>query len=128
MRALAEPDLRADAFKSPGSWAKEGRDIAAWLLRASLARYVVAAFLSLRTEGQDLRGYVRDRVIEKAGMNLRPSESANLVQAMADLRDGVLSEIPFASVQFLCSRMIRKRISPLPREPEEVGEHPAGVG
>jgi hypothetical protein len=46
MAAVSDDALKADAFRAPGAELEEGRDLAPWLLRAAMVRYVLAGFLS----------------------------------------------------------------------------------
>lgn len=119
LRGLADPVLKSGSFASPGGCLREGKDLASWLLLAALSRYILAAYLERREE-RDLRAFLRCLVIERVRTKLSLGAAATLVQALESLSSGSLSEISFASVQSLYSRMIDRLSSPLPREPEEV--------
>ena len=47
---LAENGLKENVFKSPGAAFDEGRQFAAWLIRAAVARYLLTAFLAYRRD------------------------------------------------------------------------------
>ena len=46
--ASREPDTKATMFASPGAALREGNDLAPWLLRAAIARHVLASYLYYR--------------------------------------------------------------------------------
>ncbi len=50
---IADPDWGPDACRAPGAAMREGKDLSAWLLRAALARYLLAAYLSQPDRQQD---------------------------------------------------------------------------
>ena len=59
LRRLADPELRPDGFKSPGAAFGEGRLLVPWLLRAAVARYLLAAYLCQRAAREPSRdGFV----------------------------------------------------------------------
>jgi hypothetical protein len=119
LREIAKSEFRLDAFASPGACLEEGKHLASWLLRAALARYVLTAFLEQRDGGSEVRIFLRDMVLDRVRRKLGPGAGATLVRALEDLREGRLSAIPFAAVQFLYSCMI-DTVSGRPREAEEV--------
>jgi hypothetical protein len=53
-RALATKPPKPDAFRAPGAAFDEGANIAPWLVRAAIARYLLAAWLARRPTGKDL--------------------------------------------------------------------------
>lgn len=59
LHAVASPETKADAFASPGAAHGEGRDLAPWLLRAAIGRWVLASYLE-RAPGDpgSLAGFV----------------------------------------------------------------------
>jgi hypothetical protein len=47
--AIAEPDCPADIFSSPGADLDEGRVMASWMVRAAIARFLLAWYLQRRS-------------------------------------------------------------------------------
>lgn len=58
LRGLADARCRPKAFESPGAVFGEGVELGAWLVRAAVVRYMIAAFLFTAHERTDLRGYI----------------------------------------------------------------------
>lgn len=58
LRRVAETGCREDAFQSSGAVFDEGRDLGAWLLRAAVARYLLAAYLAARQTGTDAASFL----------------------------------------------------------------------
>jgi hypothetical protein len=54
--SLSDTRFSANAFESPGADFDDGRDFAIWLLRAAVARYLLAAFLAYRRVGGSAAG------------------------------------------------------------------------
>ena len=72
LRAIADPNSRHTAFESPGAAFDEGRNFGPWLVRAAIARYLLAAYLCRedlwgRGLSAFLDGEVLDTVAERAG-------------------------------------------------------------
>jgi hypothetical protein len=80
LHALSDPSRIQDhSFQSPGAELSEGRLLAPWLVRAAIARYVLAAFLAhLRKEGSkqvgNLDQYLLDRVFPLFALPKRSEE------------------------------------------------------
>ena len=77
LRAIADPNSRHTAFESPGAAFDEGRNLGPWLVRAAIARYLLAAYLcreDLWARGLSafLDGEVLDTVAERAGAENLP--------------------------------------------------------
>ena len=58
MKAVADPNSLPEMFRSPGAELNEGAEIAPWLLRAAIARYVLAGFLYDRRGTGSLLDYM----------------------------------------------------------------------
>lgn len=91
---LASPGIGDHDLEAPGAALREGRDLPAWLLRAAIARVVLAGFLT-SGHGGDLVGYVHSRsfqtrVINEAGVGA----FSMILAAVADLAQGRLSDEP----------------------------------
>jgi hypothetical protein len=116
MRALASLELDPTRFVSPGSHLDEGRDLASWLVRAAVARYVLAAFLARGRGDEPLDAYlfqIRDRFDARRG----PVDYALLLVALADLFRGTLgaSDLSFRDCQGLYAQMTELNTRPDPR-------------
>ena len=93
--AVASPETRANAFASPGATLGEGSDLAPWLLRAAIARCVLAAYLKRPPGGADwLAGFVTEvlapRVAGDAGAVLAASLHACLDDLLAGRLGGLV--------------------------------------
>lgn len=104
LRVIADPKCRQNAFGSPGAELNEGQDFGPWLVRAAIARYLLAAYLwreNLWARGLAafLGGGVLDTVAERAGAWGLPVLSV----VIADLLRGALTRSgpPYASLQGL---------------------------
>jgi len=65
LHALAHPETREKDFYSPGADGYEGADLGHWLLRAAIARYILAAYLGERRQDSSLGNlddYLREYV------------------------------------------------------------------
>jgi hypothetical protein len=89
VRAIVEPGFIEKAFESPGAGLDEGKALAPWLLRAAIARYVLAAFLSWGCrEHENFRTFVQAVVIPKVLKELGPGSLSSLLLGLSDLRAG----------------------------------------
>jgi hypothetical protein len=62
--SLASPEATSDMFKSPGAEFDEGVQLGRWLIRSSLARVLLSAFLvSPRLQSGGLSGYLTRRAV-----------------------------------------------------------------
>ncbi len=61
--SIARPNVKPDLFQSPGAALNEGRDLGPWLLRALIARYVLAAYLAWARPSRQLEAFL-SRVID----------------------------------------------------------------
>jgi hypothetical protein len=106
MRALASFRLDPDRFASPGSLLEEGRDLADWLIRAAVARYVLAAFL-VRGRGKETFVVFLERFRDRFEARGGPVDYALLLSALGDLHRGTLrdSGLSFREWQDLYARM-----------------------
>jgi hypothetical protein len=108
LRAIADPQCRPAAFASPGAALDEGLHLAPWLVRAVIARYLLAAYLhrgELWGGGLHafLDGEVIDTVAERAGAGALPVLSL----VIGDLLRGALtrSGASFGGFQGLYRRL-----------------------
>lgn len=108
LRAIADPKCPSDAFESAGAALDEGRDLGPWLVRAAIARYLLAAYLCRKDRwGGGLysfvNGEVTNAVVERAGVWGLPV----LCLVIGDLLRGALTRSGqhYASVQGLYRRL-----------------------
>lgn len=120
VRGLANSKAAAKAFKSPGAGFQEGTDLASWLLRAAITRYVLAGFLrGSRARDGFLKylGDVQDRLAEEQEV----SGAAYLQAALDDLYRGQSpSKEDFAALRSLYRFLIDVRIGGRPKEPDDL--------
>ena len=121
LRGLSRSSLRPDVFASPGACLKEGSNLAGWLLRAALTRYILAAFLEQREGRGDLWTFLRDTAFRKVQNGFGPGMSTFLHGILEDLLKGSLSDdLAFTKIRFLYRSMIDTISGQLPREAEEI--------
>ncbi|MGH8625492.1 MAG: hypothetical protein ACREYC_09530, partial [Gammaproteobacteria bacterium] len=104
LRVIADPKCRASAFVSPGAELNEGRDLAPWLVRAALARYVLAAYLTRdRDEGEGLNAFLAHQATRTVAELMGATGLPVLSIALGDLGRGMLttSGPTFASIQWI---------------------------
>lgn len=118
MRAVAAQGMKSHSLASPGAALGEGGDLAPWLLRAAVARYVLAEYLSgwalHRGEMGTLQDFVAQRREELASGRGWSFVTAVFDRALGDLRAGALSGSVsnFAALQSLYAGMsgVRRRL------------------
>jgi hypothetical protein len=123
LHALARPGMRASAFHSPGAALGEGEQLAAWLVRAAVARYILAAYLSRGDPDDGLTAFldseVKGRLADAGGY-------AILVMGLSELGLGALAarddRPSFAAWQDLYARLTRVTLRRLPDRLELVPE------
>jgi hypothetical protein len=108
-RRLASPGIGDHDLEAPGAALREGKDLPAWLLRAAIARVVLATFHTSGYHG-NLVGYVhsrffRTRVINEAGAGA----FSMILAALADLAQGRLSDQPRPLLQGAYADMVGTR-------------------
>ncbi|MGH8657203.1 MAG: hypothetical protein ACREV4_01580 [Gammaproteobacteria bacterium] len=87
--AVARPGTKEGAFQSPGAALNEGRDLAPWLLRAAIARYVLAAYLA--AGARDLEAYLKHVVSTTIVTMLGVGAYAWAKRSLDDLKLGSLT-------------------------------------
>lgn len=108
LHALAHPDTRPDAFRSPGAEGDEGADLGGWLLRAAIARYVLAAYLRTRRDDPSLVS-LDMYLLERASRAMSdPSLDTLLRFSLRELAYGRVDHgTSFAGLQRLYARLTR---------------------
>lgn len=105
LRVIADPQTGEGAFRSPGAELNEGKDLAAWLVRAAIARYLLAAFLVRDDKrGQGLEAFLHEVVFAKVLEIAGAVATSVLSVALTDLSAGRLASPGpgfFASLQTL---------------------------
>ncbi len=123
MRSIASSKTKHNAFRSPGAELNEGRDLAPWLIRTALTRFVLANFLRKERDSflEYLHGLVRRSVTERAGSG----GFALLLKALVDVERGRLSpDAEFAGLQGLYAELSRIQAEPPPHLPEPSAADP----
>lgn len=108
LHAVADRTVKSDKYTSPGANWNGGAALGPWLLRAAIARYVLAAFLAWgRTKG-DFAAFVRDTLPEPVSQVQMPAAYQTLLTVLLELRSGRLSTEPveFAICQMLYSELV----------------------
>src|SRR5205823_6599645 len=70
LRAIAGPAIHARALQSPGGVFGEGGQLASWLVRAAIVRYLLAAFLAGNAKAGTLESFLAQafrKVVRQAG-------------------------------------------------------------
>lgn len=78
VHAIADSHMKSDALQSPGAVLDGGRDLAGWVLRASVARYLLGAFLS--SERHD----AFDTYLQTARTQIATGRSRSVVTTVLD--------------------------------------------
>jgi hypothetical protein len=123
LHAVARPELRVSAFHSPGAALGEGEQLAAWLVHAAVARYILAAYLARDGRDDSLPEFLAARVAEPLE---GPGTYAILIRALSDLGQGRVPDRgagpSFPAWQDLYARLTRVTTRRLPDRPELVPE------
>jgi hypothetical protein len=114
VRGLADPRTVGNAFKSPGASFGEGAEMAAWLLRAAIARYVLAAFLGAPQEWRDSSSSPFLRYLEEVRERLVAAQEGSGAALLAAIFDELYrgrrpSPLDYASLRALYHFMIDVR-------------------
>ncbi len=111
--ALARPDMvGADSFRSPGAALNEGAELAHWLVRAAIARYLLGVFLEQQPRDDECRtfdAFLNRRVFpafRSDGVHADPGAEPLLRAALRELAGGRLDPgTRFTALQHLYSRL-----------------------
>ncbi len=96
LHRISIPGVRPTAFASPGAIFNEGRELAGWLLRAAITRYLLASFLKYRqtTEVREtFTGYMQNAARGRIRSVLSLSMRSTLDLAVRELSFGQHSDI-----------------------------------
>lgn len=99
LNRLASTELNEEAFQSPGAEMDEGRNLVPWLLRAAIARLLLARFLytnyrcadgkSTKDEtSYNFEKYVRNIILEKVSKSRGNGFAALLLRSLRELQCG----------------------------------------
>ena len=118
MHAVAEPALKSAAFASPGASFDEGRALAGWMLRAALARTVLATYLGQGTPQRDFFTYLHTDLYRQVSPSVGASGYTRLLLALEELATGApTTERPdFAVIQSLYAEISGVRGCSIPSE------------
>ncbi|MCI0628309.1 MAG: hypothetical protein L0387_42770 [Acidobacteria bacterium] len=90
--AIAEPGFMETDFQSPGAGLDEGKLLAPWLVRAAIARYVLAAYLNWGFgRHRDFDQFMRHTVIPEVLAVLGPGLLASLLLSLSALKEGKIA-------------------------------------
>jgi hypothetical protein len=109
VKTIRESGFKDTAFESPGAEFGEGKQLARWLLRAAIARYVMASFLGDKSGAhEDFKSYMKTFVYPKVLLELGPVALSSLILSLSDLRAGNIEEsrLKFAQLQDLYSLLL----------------------
>jgi hypothetical protein len=132
MAGIGRPQLRSDAFRSPGAQLGEGEHLGPWLVRAAIGRWLLSGFL--RSRQGALPDYLHDNVRSCVADRLGVAWFSALLSAVIDLESGQLgTDVDYAVLQALYSRLARPvaiealaRPTPLDADPIATILNPAG--
>lgn len=104
---ISQSDTREELFESPGAALDEGRDLAAWLLRAAIARYFLAAFLVLPNRSAGFERFLSDCCAERVSAYLGVGAAVTMGRVLNDLRWGKARDGSpgFSELRFLYRRL-----------------------
>jgi hypothetical protein len=88
LHTLADPAFLPSGFKSPGAALGEGRDFGPWLLRAAVARYVLAAFLRHGAPGIPFVDFLDTETLPRLRRDAGVNAGALLLLALRELCSG----------------------------------------
>jgi hypothetical protein len=124
MHRLANPRVNEVAFESPGAELSEGRELGPWLVRAAVARFLLAAYLGSRKTGDRLRDFVRGREFERLIRPVKPLATAYVEPVvLGDLQRGRLSvgnHRHFGALRSLYAGMTRAAVTPSARALDDI--------
>ncbi len=114
--AIANPAFKENAFFSPSALLDEGRQLAPWLIRAVIIRYILAAYLSNRQEKRfiNLEHFIASFVrstLAKSGLGC--GGYTLLLYILSDLQQGQLSLINFTNLQQLYREITHISLAPV---------------
>jgi hypothetical protein len=107
MRAMADSRLGAEAFRAPGAELNDGAELAPWLMRAALGRYVLASYLRRADSAGNFHEWLRSACLPMVSRTVGPGNAVLLNMALADLTRGRLSpsRYSFALLRRLYARI-----------------------
>lgn len=118
MRGLADPRFPVKTLESPGAGFREGQDLGAWLLRAAIARYILAAYLRQGGGSDNFLDYL-DEVHAKLAE--AATGAAHLLVALDGLYRGSLESYSnHAALRSLYRALIGVSLGPGPDDPEDL--------
>jgi adenosine/AMP deaminase-like protein len=114
--ALSLPSLSGEAFESPGAGLSEGADLAPWMVRTALARYVLAAYLAAHPTPRTLFGFLHTDFYRDVAPEIGAAGFARLVLALSELVSGRMqhSSLGFANLRTLYAQLTRVAEAPIP--------------
>ncbi len=128
LHALASPEIKADAFKSPGAEFKEGALIGPWLLRAAIVRYILALFLyeffSSTFDAADFSDYLEKKALPRISRYEGLTARASVMIVITELPRGAFSRPSpcYAPLRAIYRGMTGLAVMKFPDDPRAVHE------
>lgn len=112
--AIANPEVKEASFVGPGADLKGGQLIGPWLVRAVIARYILAAYLNQRGAQGRLKEFLLDTVRRRLARATLPAAFPLLVHGLAELCQGRLGR---SVARFSLWQMLYGELSGVLRRP-----------
>jgi hypothetical protein len=108
MAGIGRPEVKANAFQGPGAQLNEGRLLGPWLIRAAIARWLIACFLREGRGKGTLLEHLHNNVRWRVGNRLGPGAFALILSVLSDLEAGGLDDaVLHIALQDLYSQLAR---------------------
>lgn len=111
LNAIANQNLKHDAFKSTGAILNEGKLLAPWLIRAAIIRYILAAYLCYGQQYHSLEAYIADTVRNKLEDISNITGYSLLIQIMSELQQGNLFQVSNQQNSFVNLQMLYRQLA-----------------
>lgn len=85
--------MKCNAFASPGACHHEGKELASWLIRAAIVRYLLGAFLKWGHRYGDFNQFALHETLWEH-LHVNDSVYSSLHVALTDLYDGTIDSFP----------------------------------
>ncbi len=96
LHSLADPALQAESFRSPGATHDEGGDLGPWLVRAALARYLLAAYLAWGCPRGSFTNFLNAEARERLTREIGAGAFEIVWHGLVELQHGVMAAPDFA--------------------------------
>lgn len=102
--AIANPNFKTDAFVSPSALLNEGEQLAPWLIRGVIIRYILAAYLRNRQDEsyQDLNSFITTDIRKSLSeLGVGGCSYTLLIDIISELQQGSIKNNNFVNLQHL---------------------------